>query len=328
MKKILLLVLCCLLLTGCGSYSKRSIIKDLSKRLDKCSGYKLTGELEVNNNDENYNYDVEVLYKKKDYYKVTLTNQANMHTQVILKNNNGVYVVTPSLNKSFRFQSDWPYDNSQIYLLNALVKDIENDTDLEFIKKEDNYILKTKVKYPNNSKLINQKIVLDKDLDPVKVDVYNKNGVIAMTMKFNKIVYSPKFDKDEFNLDKIISKDNEETLESSSLEDIIYPLFIPTGTKLVNEDKLKKENGDRVIMTYDGEKSFMLVEETADVFNDFTVIPTLGEPYLLMDTIGVMADNSLTWTSGGIDYYLISDVMGKDEMVEVAQSITGIVSMK
>ena len=91
---------------------------------------------------------------------------------------------------------------------------------------------------------------------------------------------------------------------------------------------MKKDNGERVIMNYDGDKSFVLVEETVDVMDEFTVIPTMGEPYLLMDTLGVMNENSLSWTSGGIDYYLISDVMTQSELVEVAQSISGIVSMK
>ena len=29
-------------------------------------------------------------------------------------------MVTPSLNKSFKFQSDWPYNNSQVYLINSI----------------------------------------------------------------------------------------------------------------------------------------------------------------------------------------------------------------
>ena len=81
-------------------------------------------------------------------------------------------------------------------------------------------------------------------------------------------------------------------------------------------------------MTYDGEKSFLLVEETTDVLNEFTIIPTSGDLYQLMDTLGVATENSLSWTSNGIDYYLVSDVMNRDEMVQVAESIVGIVSMK
>ena len=68
--------------------------------------------------------------------------------------------------------------------------------------------------------------------------------------------------------------------------------------------------------------------ETLDVFNEFTVIPTAGEPYMLMDTIGVVTDNSLSWSSGNMEYYLVSDVMSREEMLDVAQSIVGVQSFK
>lgn len=326
MKKIIFIVLVSLLLlTGCGKYNKNSIIDTIEKKIK--NGYKLSGSLNVINNDENYDYDVDV-YKKNDNYKVVITNKNNDHTQVILKNKDGVYVLTPALNKSFKFQSDWPYNNSQIYLLNALLNDLKNDKDLVFNKKDNKYMFKSKVKYINNTKLDYQKLVLDKDLDFEKVIVYDKDGIAAMTMLFDNIDYSYKFKSDEFDLDTIIDNSDEELEETSSLEDIIYPLYVPSGTKLVNEDKIKKDNGERVIMNYDGDKSFLLVEETSDVFNEFTVIPTIGEPYQLMDTLGVATNNSLSWTSGGIDYYLVSDVLSQNEMIEVAQSISGIVSMK
>jgi len=326
MKKIIIAVLIsCLLLTGCGKYDESSIINNLEKKIK--NGYKLSGSLNVINNDENYDYDIDV-YKNKDNYKVILTNKSNDHTQVILKNKDGVYVLTPALNKSFKFQSDWPYNNSQIYLLGALVNDLKNDNDLVLNKKDDKYIFKSKVNYVNNTKLSYQKVVLGNNLDFEKVIVYDKDGIEAMTMVFDNIDYSYKFKKNDFDLDTIIDNSEEELEKTGNLDDVIYPLYIPSGTKLVNEDKINKDNGQRVIMNYDGDKSFLLVEETSDVFNEFTIIPTIGEPYLLMDTLGVATSNSLSWTSGGIDYYLVSDVMSQNELVEVAQSISGIVSMK
>ena len=326
MKKIIFAVLIsCLLLTGCGKYDKNNIISNLEKKIK--NGYKLSGSLNVINNDENYNYDIDV-YKEDNNYKVILTNKSNDHTQVILKNKDGVYVLTPALNKSFKFQSDWPYNNSQVYLLNALINDLKNDENLAYNKKDNKYIFKSKVKYVNNKKLDYQKLVLDNDLDFEKVIVYDKDGIEAMTMTFDNIDYSYKFKSDEFNLDTIIDNSEEELEETGNLDEVIYPLYIPNGTKLVNEDKIDKSNGKRVIMNYDGDKSFLLVEETSEVFSDFTVIPTIGEPYQLMDTLGVATNNSLSWTSGGIDYYLVSDVMSQNELVEVAQSISGIVSMK
>ena len=61
---------------------------------------------------------------------------------------------------------------------------------------------------------------------------------------------------------------------------------------------------------------------------DFSIIPIFGEPYFLNDTVGAVTDNSLNWTSGGIEYYLVSDVMGKNELLEIANSISAIPIMK
>ena len=47
-----------------------------------------------------------------------------------------------------------------------------------------------------------------------------------------------------------------------------------------------------------------------------------------MDTIGALTNNSLTWTSNGIEYYIVSDVMNQDELVEVAGSINVLPTMK
>jgi outer membrane lipoprotein-sorting protein len=330
MKKIFILLLIgCFFITGCGNYNEKNIIKSLKKSFDKSSGYKLKGDLSITNNDEVYNYSVEVSYKKDNLYRVILKNTANDHTQVILKNNDGVYVLTPALNKSFRFQSDWPYNNSQIYLFDAILNDLIKDDKKVFKSAKDTYEYNTVVNYPNNAMLKTQRIIFDKNLKLKKVIVYDKDNIEKMKMIFKDLDLTPKFSKDEFSIDSIISsKNRDEVAETGSLDDVIYPLFLPNGTKLVEEEKVEKDNGKRYIMSYDGDKSFLLVEETSDVFNEFTVIPTSGEPYQLMDSLGIVTDNSLSWTSNGVDYYLVSEVMNRDEMIKVAESIVGIVSMK
>jgi len=333
MKKIFLFICVTLSLfaiTGCGKNSQSDVVKEFDKKVNKLKAYQLEGKLEIVNNDDVYNYDVLVAYKEKDFYKVSLKNKANNHEQIILKNKDGVYVLTPSLNKSFKFQSDWPYSNSQIYLLESLRDDIKNDENREFTDNKKSYEFVTKVNYPNNRKLTSQKVILDKELKPKTVKVLNEEKVPQMTMTFTSIDYNPTFKNDFFHLDVAMkSAVIEETVEpTSKLEDTIYPLLTPTGTKLVSEEKIKKTNGERVILTFDGEKPFLLVEETANMEDELTVVPTYGEIYQLMDTLGVMTENSLTWTSAGIEYYLVSDVMATDELVEIAQSINVLPTMK
>ena len=337
MKKIIILgtIIMMLFVTGCGKKSADDIIKDLDKKITSATTYQIDGTLQITNNDDTYNYNVKVSYEKPDNYRVSLTNTSNDHEQIILKNDEGVYVVTPSLNKSFKFQSDWPNNNSQIYLLSSLLNDIKNDKEKTLESSGEDYIITTKVTYPNNTNLIKQKITLDKELNIKSVEVLNSNDISQMIMEFKNIDLKANFDDKFFNLDSIIEEidtgddsNKENTEKSNAINDIIYPLYIPTGTSLVDKEKVSKTNGERVILTFDGEKPFLLVEETANIEEEFSVIPTYGDPLLLADTVAALSSNSITWVSNGIEYYIVSDVMSQIELIEIASSISAIPTMK
>ena len=127
MKKIFLcLFLFCLLLTGCGHRNEKEVLKEFQNKVNNANSYYLTGEMELLNNEDVYNYNISVSYKKDDFYKIELVNVVNDHKQVILRNSEGVYIVTPSLNKSFKFQSDWPYNNSQVYILKVFLRNLKD----------------------------------------------------------------------------------------------------------------------------------------------------------------------------------------------------------
>ena len=332
MKKLslALLVIVCFLVTGCGKNSESDILSDLDKKVNDSKGYVMTATLEVLNNDDIYNYEVETAYKKDDYYKITLTNTSNNHEQIILKNDDGVYVLTPSLNKSFKFQSDWPYNNSQIYLLQSIISDLDNDDKRTFKNEDKSYVFTSSVNYPNNRDLVKQKVTFNDKLELNEVIVLDSDDVPNMTLKVKDIDFSPSFKNNYFDLEEIMSTVNlgEEVIETSAIDEVIYPLALPDGTKLANEEKVDMTDGERVILTFTGDKPFLLVEETVKAMDEFTVIPTMGEPVMFMDSLGVLSDNSVNFTSGGINYYLVSEVMNQDELLEVANSINVLPTMK
>lgn len=101
MKKVLLsiLLVLTLLLTGCGKKGESYVINELSKKIEKSTSYYIEGKMELMNNEDIYEYDVKVSYKKGDFYKVDLTNTKNNHEQVILRNDEGVYVKTQKSTK-------------------------------------------------------------------------------------------------------------------------------------------------------------------------------------------------------------------------------------
>ena len=94
-KKItFLILLCCFLLVGCGRVTEKDVTSQLAKKIEKSKGYNLSGKMEIINNEDTYEYEVNVSYKKGDYFKVYLKNMANNHEQIILRNKDGVYVMT------------------------------------------------------------------------------------------------------------------------------------------------------------------------------------------------------------------------------------------
>ena len=114
---------------------------------------------------------------------------------------------------------------------------------------------------------------------------------------------------------------------TSSLEDSLFPFYLPTNTSLSNKETIQTENGQRMIMTFSGDNPFILVQETVKASDELTIVPTYGEPFLLIDTVGSLTDVSYTWTSNGIEYYIASDTMNKQELLQVAKSLNVVATM-
>ena len=335
MKKIFLgIFLCLIFLTGCGKKSEGDVIKSYTSAVEKAKSYYLNGKMELVNNEDVYTYDISVSYEADDNYKIELVNTVNNHEQVILRNSEGVYVVTPSLNKSFKFQSDWTYNNSQVYLLSSLLDDINNDEERVFETKDNEYVFTTRVNYPNSPKLEKQKIYFNANNLPTRVEVLDKDGNVEIKMVFNKIDLKADFNDTYFDLSSILDtevkeENNEEqqnteteTKETATIDDIIYPMYLPTNTYLANQEKVKVDNGERLILTFAGDSSFVLVEETVSITNSPEIIPTYGEVELIGASLAVINDNSANWFSNGIEYYVVSDTMDSSEILEVAKSIS------
>ncbi len=319
MKKYLFILLC-LLLVGCGKSKEKNIVKNIKKKNSDLESYIIQGELNMYNGDNKYTYDVDVKYKKDDMYRVSLINKVNSHEQIILRNSDGVYVLTPSLNKSFKFQSDWPYNNSQVYILERIISDIENDEERKYEQKDGMHVISTKVDYSTNNELSYQKIYFDDNYIMKKVEVYNDKDDIRMEFSVNKFEDNTKIEDDIFNLNNNIDSKTKDV--SNKIDDIIYPMYLPSNTYLTSQKMLNTDNGERVILTFGGDKSFTLIEETVTVGKELDVNLTYGEPDLIIDTVGTIEDYNINWMSNGIEYSLVSDSLEKNELINVAKSIS------
>ncbi len=94
MKKLFIFLGAVLLLSGCGKNDDKALVKDLNKLVSDTKSYHMSATLEIYRNEEKYTYSVDSSYKDGNLFKVNLINQNNNHEQIILKNEEGVYVIT------------------------------------------------------------------------------------------------------------------------------------------------------------------------------------------------------------------------------------------
>ena len=357
MKKILgLLLAIVILVSGCGKKGTENVIKDFTNKINETKAYILKGNMEIYAEEETFTYSIEVNFLKDYFYKVKMVNQTNNHEQIILRNNDAVYVITPSLNKSFKFQSEWTDNSSQAYILKAITTDMNNDTESQAEEVEGNFVVKSKVNYPNNPELSYQKITIDKENTIKKTEVYDEKDNLKMKVTFTSVDYKANLKEDDFKLEQYI-KEKEETTEENkedctdeetckencegencqeekapcegdacteetgAIENILYPLYIPSNTYLSSSDKVNTDVGDRVILTFGGEKNFVLVEEKSVMADEFEIIPVYGDPLIVNDTIGALGANSLTWTKDNINYYLAGNDLTTAELLAIGESI-------
>lgn len=321
MKKYIVLLLLVVFLAGCSNESK-SVKDNFVSKMEKKDVYLMKGTMSITSNEDTFAYNI-VAARNKEDYRVNLVNQINDHEQVILKSGEDVYVVTPSLNKSFKFQSEWPSNGSQGYLIDSLVNDIKNDAEATEEKTDDGYVITTKVNYPNNASLVKEKIYLNKDEDITKVLVIDANDNVKITVNYSSVDFKPTFKDDYFKLESLID-DNccKEEQSSKEIDDIVYPLYLPSNTYLNSKDVVKTDEGNRVILTFTGDSPFTLVEEVAAPSDEFEIIPVFGEPMLLSQTMGALSNNSLYWTSNNIDFYISSSKLSSTQLLTIAESVS------
>lgn len=332
------------LLAGCGKKDAGSIVKDLDQKTEKLESYSASGTMVLNTGIQPQEYQVEVWYQKPTYYRIALTNEKKDISQIVLRNDDGVFVLTPHLNKSFRFQSDWPENQGQVYLYQSLIQSIVTDSERHFTTDGEAYVFDVLANYQNAS-LVRQKIWLDKKtFKPQHVEVSDANANPLVVMNFNSFEFDKKFDKDSFDMQRNMtsSKVTLPTLAQSpdgqkdagkpaagktnaaaaaqSLG-VIEPSYTPNGVKKPVASDIKLGDAKGVLLRYSGAYNYTLIESKP---SDQPVSMMSGTIIDLGYTIGVMTGDdkrTLTWMYDGIEFKLSSGDLPKEEMIKIAMAV-------
>ena len=90
--------------------------------------YLLEGDMELTKGEDIRSYAINVKYLKEEdqeYFKVSLTDKDLNTRSSVIRNEDGVYVITPSLNQIFKFEGNWPTNSLKPYLLQSMSEIME-----------------------------------------------------------------------------------------------------------------------------------------------------------------------------------------------------------
>lgn len=298
---------------------KPSSLDKVLKEANAYKSYELVCNMEMLENDELKSYQVTSIFAhidEKDYYKVELYDKSLNQAQVIVRNDDGVFVLTPSLNQAFQFKSEWPNNSPKPYIYQSLLSFLK-DNKPEKVK--DGYLVNGNMAYENDDRVKTQEVKFDKNLKPIYVNVYDKDGTEVIKLTASSFKVNQDLKKDQFAQETIMKQtQNQYTSASSALP--LYPVAL-MGSTLENEKVSQIDNTTNHILKFTGEKSFTIIESALSKQDAMSVQTISGDMIDLVDGIAFQDDNQMTYVSSGIVCSLYSNDLTKEEMLSVLSSM-------
>ncbi|MBL0389302.1 DUF4367 domain-containing protein [Tumebacillus sp. ITR2] len=310
-----------LTLVGCGSQNQETVLKDLTDLKSNLKSYESKATMTVTANNSQQKYYIETWYQAPHYYRIALGNDPSSITQVIVRNDDGIFVVSPQLKKSFRFKGDWAENQGHVYLYHAALDRILAAQDKKFATGDGTVSFSMKME-PENPLVSTQRVTLkDNGYEPQQIALLDKDDKSIVSVDFNSFKTGVEFKKDAFTPESAMAMAPTATkpvLAGAKDFGVIEPRYVPDGAKLLEP----QETQSSVLLRYSGKDPFTIIEQRPAA-KDSNL--RTGEIVDLWGTPAVMTGNegearTMQWFHDGVEFSLTGK-METDEMVRVAQSM-------
>ncbi|MDE7213813.1 MAG: hypothetical protein K2N42_04470 [Anaeroplasmataceae bacterium] len=315
MKKIFgLILLSLLVLVGCKNKNNIDEVTRVTNYLSGLSSYSLTSKMTIQRPDKNVSVNVAVDYLSPSYYKVSFKGD---NEQLIIKNDTGVYVITPSLNKEFRFDSNWPLNSSHAYLLEAINKDIKADAEATGSQDGTDIVIECKIMHKTNQKLNKMKYTCDANFKPKKTVFLNDKNEECIVVDFDTFTPNSNLGKDNFNEKKYLGVQEEKPNEEETSLTLTAG-YVVEGSQLASSSK----KDDTTILCYSGESAYTIIVSLVEVTDEVVAIDTYDSVEFLECGLGFINENTMKFYNGNYEITIFSNQLTVDDYINVANSIT------
>ena len=286
----------------------------------------MEANMDLTANEETRSYFVTTDYCKKDnndYFRVSMLDKNINQTQIMLKNNEGVFVLTPLLNQVYKFKGDWPLNSPKPYLYHSLLDNLDNKHEVK--KMDDGYLISGPAEYVNSPEWIKQDIKFSTELKPLWVDIKNESNTVVGKVTFTNCDFTPKYSDDFFNVESNMkqaqdeeNKPNEDT--QVTFEDL--PLLPAENTETLQEKTVSHINGNSYyIMTFTGKHNFTMVQGIAEKYDEMKIIEVDMEYVETINGVAFKDGNRIIYQKNGVSFDIYSDTMTIPEIISVVNNM-------
>ena len=321
MKKILVaFATAVILISGLLFYkmSHPSIMKKVENIKDEMVSYQLQATMKMLDGEDLRTFQVMSAYLKDDeqeLFCVSLEDQSSKQKQRIIRNADGVFVIAPSLNRAFQFQSEWPYNSFKPYIMQTVMKVFDSDYDEQ--KLEGGYQISAALSYPSDPRVTHMDAVFDNDLNLKNVTLYDENEAEIVMLDVNQFEWNLALDKKMFEVN---SQMETAANVSYTLDLPLYPLDC-LGNELVDQTKAKINGSEKHILKFSGDEYFTLVENVMDSSEEFVIEPMRGDVLEVSGGIAILSDEVVSLLEGDVMCQVFSDQLSTEEKLQVISSM-------
>ena len=302
------------------TFRPKSFEKEADKVLNSLTSYTLQGEMELNKGEDIKSYLLEINYKKgenDDYFKVSLFDKNLNQEQILLRNKEGVFVMTPSLNQIFRFEGEWPMNSPKPYLIQTM-NDILHQEDSIIEKTKEGAVVKSEVHYPNNKTYKQQEMTFDKEAKPKDIVIVDEAGTTQLKIVFSHVSYNNEIKDEIFDVPAELSNSvSVNVLDQNDLP--LYPVSI-LESELVSTNTYQVNGETRYILEYKGDVNFTLIQTLKNQPSNATTVFKSGEIVDAVDVVGFYDGASMTMYLQNVEMNIYSNDLSAEEMMEVLSS--------
>lgn len=321
MKKILNTLIILLIITFLTGCNKNVTEEDFIKTISNLDSYSLEGTMYSIFPTGEKESKVVVNYTKPSLYYVEITNPNTNKTQMMIKNNEGVHIIIPSIKKTFRVESSWPLNSTYPYILESLSKELINNDKVVKTKENDKTIFEVPIQLFDDEYTELLKIILNKEGNLEEVLIYDKDQKLLTRFVVTKFEKNISINNDIYKVQETLSYIETTVIPDEFDRAISYPTYFLEGTYKISEVIRNLNDKTYAVISYGGSDYYTIIEQYVD---ENTILPTFyeGNLFLYGGTISVVADNYILFYDNGIEYKVASDTVSTLELIKVGESLT------